>query len=38
MLTLKEDGSIGWTKDGKWELMERLGEVIEKDKNLKAKL
>ncbi|KIJ50395.1 hypothetical protein M422DRAFT_74458 [Sphaerobolus stellatus SS14] len=38
ILTLKEDGSIGWTKDGKWKQMEQLAEVLEKDKKLKARL
>lgn len=38
MLTLKEDGTVAWTKDARWTEMKRLAEVIENTKaNTKAK-
>jgi hypothetical protein len=38
MLTLKEDGTVAWTKDARWKEMERLAEVIENNTRPKAKL
>lgn len=29
MITLKEDKSIGWTKDEKWDTLIKLGKVLD---------
>jgi len=36
VLTLKEDGQIGWTKDQRWKEMESLAKVVESRKDAEA--
>ncbi|KAF8528531.1 carboxylesterase [Hysterangium stoloniferum] len=38
MLTLKEDGTIGWTRDSRWNELEKLASILENGKEVKAKM
>jgi len=38
LLTLKDNKTIGWTRDGKWETMAQLAKVLEGNEDLRAKL